>query len=370
MQSFSFLALTGISVLSLLILLYYYLSIFNKLRRVKLSVKTTDIPVSIVIAAKNEKSNLEQNLPLILNQDYSNFEVVVINDGSFDGTFDFLDSLAKEHKNLSVRHLDINERFQRGKKFALTIGIKLAKHEQLLFTDADCRPNSEHWIKAMMSAKENKEIVLGNAPLTVKANLLGSIIKYETFHTALQYLTYALAGKTYMGVGRNLSYSKSLFFKNKGFASHQHIQSGDDDLFVQETANPTNVAVCVNPDSFMYSQGPQGFKKWLNQKTRHLSTSKAYLGKYKRLLGVYSVFQILIYITCITSIILQPLYWYIPIAIIGFKWIVQWFVFFKPTRMLDAKKIGYALPYYDVLYTLYLLLFGLIKPFRKQKTWS
>ncbi|MFT5952169.1 MAG: glycosyltransferase involved in cell wall biosynthesis [Bacteroidia bacterium] len=365
------LILLGSAALSCILLIIYYVVYFTHFSKLLISQDaSTTIPVSVIVAARNELKNLEKNIPLILNQDHPNFELIIINDGSFDGTKDYLKQLALDDTRVKVVTLELNERFQKGKKFALTMGIKAATHEHLLFTDADCQPNSNQWIKAMTSSFEQKSIVLGYSPLLVKNNILGSLISYETFHTGLQYIGYAKKGIPYMGVGRNLAYTKATFFANKGFARHQHIMSGDDDLFVQEVANKNNTAICIDPDSFTLSQGEPSWSKWSNQKRRHISTSSEYKGKFKRLLGFYSLAQIVLYLAVILCCIVSPHLWYLAIAILTLKWIIQWLIIWKPSQLLNAKKVGYVLPYYDILYTIYLMLFGIFNLFKRPETWK
>jgi cellulose synthase/poly-beta-1,6-N-acetylglucosamine synthase-like glycosyltransferase len=352
-----------------LVLALYFLTLF-KIKTTK-TVKTNfKEGISVIVAAKNERENLNQNLPHLLKQDYKNFEIIVVNDGSFDGTKKLLDDMAIIQQNLKVVHLELEEQYQKGKKFALTMGIKAAKNEHLLFTDADCRPNSDQWIQLMANLFTENDIILGVAPLTTKSNFLGSMISYETFHTAIQYLGYSIRGKTYMGVGRNLGYTKKLFFKNKGFASHQHIMSGDDDLFIQEAAKNKKVGICFAKDSLMYSDSPPSYGKWIKQKVRHLSTSKEYKFIYKLLLGLYAFAQILWLISIVSFLLLYPKYWFMIVGFIILKWLIQWIIFGKFALKINTKKIAYALPFYDILFTLYLILFGVIKPFIKAKTWN
>jgi cellulose synthase/poly-beta-1,6-N-acetylglucosamine synthase-like glycosyltransferase len=358
-----------IAGISLLVLFFYYVYFFTNLKKHSLS-ESGSQPISVVIAARNERPNLEKNLPAILNQDYPDFEVVLVNDGSWDGTKDYLKELALTNPRLKIVTIELDEKFQKGKKFALTMGIKAASYENLLFTDADCKPTTNRWIACMAHHLETNKVVLGNSPLVVRNTPLGSMVNYETFHTAIQYLGYAKRGFPYMGVGRNLAYTKSLFFENKGFASHQHIMSGDDDLFVQEVTTFENTAVCLDPDSFTHSNGPSGIKDWLKQKTRHLSTGNLYLSKFKFLLGIYSLFQLLVYVAAITLFIIYPQMWYLGAGVLLLKWVVQWIVMYGPSKRLGYTKVGYALPYYDILYTLYLLFFGFAKPCLKPKSWN
>lgn len=359
----------GISAASVLLLLYYYLFIFIKTSVHKQSYSQQTPACSVIIAARNERVNLENNLPEILGQDYPNFEVVVVNDGSYDGTSDLLKMWSHEYPHLKLVDLQLDERYRRGKKFALTMGIKAASHEQLLFTDADCKPASKHWIKEMMQSKGDKELVLGIAPLKHKVRLWSLMSQYETFHTALQYSSYALKGKPYMGVGRNLSYTKTLFFANKGFATHQHLMSGDDDLFVQEVATPHNVAVCLSKDSFMWSKAPKSFAAYIKQKTRHLSTGKLYKLKFKRLLINYSIAQ-LVWFFCLIAALLRPELYIVLLPILSLKILVQWIVMGKAALKLQMRSIAYLLPIYDLSYCLYLLIFGAIRPIAKPTQWN
>ena len=355
----------------LVVLTVYYFYFFLRLsKQWTTEKKETSIPISVIIAARNERKNLEKHLPSILNQNYDKFEVVVVNDGSHDGTKDLLKEWNEVYDHLKVVTVELDEKFQRGKKFALTMGIKGAQYENLLFTDADCTPSSPNWITHMASQFKSHDMVLGVSPLKSKNNLLGSIVNYETFHTSIQYLGYALKGKPYMGVGRNLAYTKELFFQNKGFASHQHIMSGDDDLFVQEAATKTNTTVCIDTESFMISEPPSSFGKWIHQKLRHLSTGKEYKSKFKRLLGFYSVAHIMIYVCSLAFILLNPTIWYFGLGFLGLKWLLQCTSIFRATKLLKAPKIAYALPYYDVLYTLFLIFFGVASFFIKPKTWN
>ena len=223
-----------------LIQVFYYAWFFSRIAfyKPKQRTKTQQHPVSVIICARDEDENLARNLPGVLVQNYSTtYDVVVVNDNSLDDSKYILQELKKTFKGLHVVELTQEAVHIAGKKFPLTVGIRESKHEILLLTDADCVPASEHWIEKMQAAYDEKtEIVLGYGAYHKKKGLLNKLIRFETFHTALQYLSYALAGIPYMGVGRNLSYRKDLFIRNKGFASINHIPSGDDDLFINKVA--------------------------------------------------------------------------------------------------------------------------------------
>jgi cellulose synthase/poly-beta-1,6-N-acetylglucosamine synthase-like glycosyltransferase len=146
--------------------------------------------------------------------------------------------------------------------------------------------------------------------------------------------------------------------------------SGDDDLFIQEAEKNKKVGICFTQDSLMYSDSPSSFGEWVKQKVRHLSTSKEYKFIFKLLLGFYAVTQIFWLISAISFLLLYPKYWFMVIGLITLKWLIQWIIFGKFALKINAKKIAYALPFYDILFTLYLILFGIIKPFIKPKTWN
>src|SRR5688572_33381892 len=120
------------------------------------------------------------------------------------------------------------------------------------------------------------EVVLGYGAYYKRPGMLNKLIRFETFHSALQYFSLALAGLPYMGVGRNLSYKKELFLRNKGFSSINHVLSGDDDLFINQVATKHNVNVVLDQEAFTLSEPKRRFKDWIRQKNRHYSTGKYY----------------------------------------------------------------------------------------------
>lgn len=285
--------LTGLYVLVFLIQMIYFWGIFRKLAfyRNKDEDESGEA-VSVVISARNEYANLKNNLPLILAQEYPDFEVVVVNDNSQDDSLELLEEMARSDPRLKIVNLSQELNFFRGKKFPLSLGIKSAKSDIILLTDADCRPASSRWIRNMASHfKGETEIVLGYGAYEQRGNLLNLLIRHETLWVAIQYLSYALIGRTYMGVGRNMAYRKRLFIQNKGFSAHYTVASGDDDLFINRVATPKNVAVEIDHGSHTISVPEFSFGTWFRQKRRHLTTWKYYGGVFKRMLGTWSMSQ-------------------------------------------------------------------------------
>lgn len=350
---YSFAAVTVIQV-------FYYLFFFSRIAFYKLKPKTQSQqhPVSVIVCARDEDENLARNLPGVLVQSYpSTYEVVAVNDNSVDDSKYILQELKKAFKSLNVVELTQEAKLISGKKYPLSIGIREAKHEILLLTDADCVPASEHWIEKMQNGyDENTEIILGYGAYHKQKGLLNKLIRFETFHTALQYLSYALARIPYMGVGRNLSYKKSLFFRNKGFSSINHIPGGDDDLFINKAATKKNTAVVIDPDAITRSIPKTTWGGWLRQKSRHYSTAKFYKSKHKFLLGLYFATQFIFYPLLAAAIIFYD--WRLVLAVFGIRFLLQAFVLFKAMKKMGENDLWPWFIFLDMWMFFYYIIFA------------
>ena len=307
------------------------------------------IPISVIICAKNEAENLIENLPFILNQDYSNYEVVLINDSSSDDTLKVMEQFKADHNNIKIVDVKTIEAFWGNKKYALTLGIKASINDFLVFTDADCKPNSKYWLAHMSSKFSNqKAIVLGyGAYAKKKFSLLNKLIRFETVMTALQYFSYASLGLPYMGVGRNMAYRKELFFNNNGFNGHMAIKSGDDDLFVNEVADSKNTEICISKESFTISQPKNSFKDWVLQKRRHVSTAKLYKTKHQLLLGTFYISQLLFWVLSILLLLLcYDWKWIVGFIILRF--IIQLVSFGFTAKKLDDINLIFFAPFLEL----------------------
>ncbi|MFM7217999.1 MAG: glycosyltransferase [Bacteroidota bacterium] len=262
-----------------------------------------DTPISVIVCARNESKNLQKNLPLLLDQDHPDYELIVVNDCSWDDTEEFLKEFAPAHPRLKVVTIQEQERYSHGKKFAITLGIKAAKNERMLFTDADCWPTGRSWISSMSASfNDQTEIVLGYGGYEKTSGLLNRLIRFDTASIAMQYFSFAIKGNAYMGVGRNLAYRKTLFFRNKGFARHNHLASGDDDLLVNETATTSNVAVNVSPDAFTRSTPKGTWGGWFSQKKRHMTTSRLYRAGHRFQLSLIALSNWLLLLSFVASL--------------------------------------------------------------------
>lgn len=329
---------------------YYYLFFLGRFAFLKLGKSLSkNIPVSVIICAKNEAENLKNNLPFIISQDYLNFEIVLINDDSHDDTLEVMESFSLNHSNIKIVNVKNIEAFWGNKKYALTLGIKAAKYNHLLFTDADCKPVSKHWISDMCSCFNTKKtIVLGyGAYIKIKNSFLNKLIRFETLMTAIQYFSFAKTGMPYMGVGRNLAYTKTTFFNANGFMSHMKVRSGDDDLFINQTANNNNTAICFTKNSFTESVPETTFKKWFKQKRRHVSTAKYYKLKHKILLALTYIFNLLFWALFILLLVFK-FNWQIVIYLFLLRLITQYTIIGISAKKLEEKGILILLPFLEM----------------------
>lgn len=345
------LVVLGALGLVFLVQMFYYLGVFTKVGNYTHTSPQphVDEAVSIIICARNEEDNLMKNLPLILNQNYPKFEVIVVNDCSFDESYEKLLRMQPDYPHLEIRNIVKNDNYEHGKKFALSIGIKAAKYNRLLLTDADCTPTSANWLKIMQrNFTDKKTIVLGYGPYARGKGFLNKVIRYDTFLIGVQYLSQALRHRTYMGVGRNMAYEKQLFFANKGFASHMHLMSGDDDLFIQEAATRDNVAIEIDHEAHCVSAPKKTWGDWFIQKRRHMTTAVMYPSSIRSFLTMYYVSTALFYVMLI--VLAAFLYnWPILIAIFLVRLAVMLLVLGKCAKKLNEKKLVALIPVLDVV---------------------
>lgn len=346
----------------------YYLFFFSRLAFYRLRADPPDSEagpeVSVVICAKNDNRSLTNNLPVILQQRYENhehqprYEVLLVNDNSEDETRYTLQRLEPGYPHFRYLNLTQSAKGIPGKKYPLTMGIRGARFDCLLLTDADCRPAGTHWLGHMAAGfDKDKEIVLGYGAYERQRGLLNKVIRFETFFSAQQFLSFALAGLPYMGVGRNLAYRKALFFLHKGFLSHHNLPSGDDDLFVNQAATRTNTRVVIHPDAITYSVPKTTWGAWYRQKTRHMSTAKHYRFIHSLLLGVFSLSQGCYYPLFIAGLWLAPAHRDLILVIFAGRLLLQLVFWPLSLKKLNEKGLlGYCLVF-DMFLWLYYLVF-------------
>ncbi len=350
-----------------LIYLVSFLISFERKRKPAPGVKP---PVSIIVCAHDEEKNLKELIPLLLEQDYPEFEIIVVEDRSNDNTYDYLLKATADHPRLKMVRVKYLPDHITGKKFALTLGVKAATFDWVLLTDADCRPVGKQWIQTMAAhMSEEKQIVLGFSPYLVSPGYLNSFVRFESLITAIQFMGLALLNRPYMGTGRNLAYRKSLFLDNKGFNEHLTVMGGDDDLFINQHAVPGNTAVNLDTPGLMRSLPKTTWRQFLYQKRRHLSVGKRYRLRDRARLGLFSVTWILSW--AIFPVMVQP----------PFLWTFLWVGFVlrevtlialihRASRALGDPFEAWKTPLLDFNYAIYYLGTGLVALASKRIRWK
>jgi glycosyltransferase involved in cell wall biosynthesis len=331
--------------------LFYYLGIFSKFAFAKpQTANPKRIPVSVIVCAKNEAEKVKQFVPLLAQQNYPDFEIVLIDDASSDETLDLFEAFEKEYRNVRVVKVQNNEAFWGNKKFALTLGIKAASKEYLLFTDSDCYPASNDWITQMSSQfTMSKTIILGyGAYEKVKNSFLNKIIRFDSMFTATKYYSWAKAGMPYTGEGRNLAFKKEEFFKVNGYINHMNIRSGEDALFINEAAHKKNTAICYSPESFTVCAPKKTFKEWFFQKRKESFTATFYKASDKLQLGVFFISQLLFVVLAILLAALQY-NWMFLVPVIVFRYIVSWIIIGYSASKLKEKDTVYWYPVIEII---------------------
>lgn len=323
-------------VISMFVFLLYHVLIFSRLIFHKS--KQSDVepdPVSVIIASRDDARMLREHLPMVMNQKGVTFEVIVVDDCSLDDTVDVLREYSEKHSNFRTSKLVESREFEGGKKYAVTMGIKAAKYQNLVFIDADCYPNSELWLQTMAKGLMYKKVVLGYGPFKKEKGFLNRIIRFDTYKIALQYLSYALSGIPYMGVGRNLAYQSFLYFDAKGFTSHLNVVSGDDDLFVNEVSNSKNTGIEISPDSHVYSLSKRTYAKWEFQKRRHLTTAPKYRVIHKVMLILYPLSQYIMNVAFVL-LLLRQFDLEVTLGLYGIKVLIQGIIQFFTMKRLQV----------------------------------
>lgn len=358
----------------LLIELYFYIRYIGGVLYVhKPSAEVPTPPVTVIVCARNEFANLEHYLQALLSQDYPEYEVVVVDDGSEDGSREVIEAYMRQDARLRMTFVPREARMYSTKKLGLTLAAKAAKYDYLLLTDADCRPESKNWIRTMMAgfAQPGKEIVLGYGAYFWEPGVLNTIIRFDTLFNGLHYLGAAVARHPYMGVGRNLAYRKDMFFSSGGFSHLMTERSGDDDLLVNHAANRNNTAVVVEPDSVTWSLANTRLKDWLQQKRRHISVSPRYSMLSKFRLAIEPMMRAFFYLLLIAvALFMGPQGWIAAAAAYLLRLFVQLLMLNLGARKLNQPAIRLEIIWLDIFLPLLSLYMLLTQPlFRKNMRW-
>lgn len=346
--------------------LIYWLYFFTKLAKYRPVYSDSDVSVSILVCVKNNVNGIKNLLPKLLKQNYKTYEVIIVDDFSNDGLEDFMTSFHDQKLKYHICQID-----KPGKKQAMAEGISIATYNWILVTDADCLPASLDWIRWMTASINDKtKLVLGYGPMKDNGSMAGMLSKYETSYIAMQYLSYALKGMAYMGVGRNLLFNRTLFLESKPYNDNSHLASGDDDFLVKSMANGDNTSICLHPNSFCYSNPPDSLNKYFHQKARHISTARYFHPFQKYLLGLFGMLQIIIYLLFLLNLIFN---WFTPVNGVGallFMWSVMFLIQLPVFYKLKEKSTLFTLPISDFFLAIFYLILLPKTIINKTNKWS
>ncbi len=327
--------------------------------------------ISVVVCAKNEYRNLLELIPRLIDQKYPDFEVILVDDKSTDETYEYAIELEQKVKHFKLKSIDATPDHINNKKYAITLGVRAAKNEHILLTDADCMPHSEYWIAEMAAGFSSDAIqfVLGFSQYFKTPGFLNMFIRYETLITALQYIGIGLLGNPYMGVGRNMAYQKSLFLDKNGFGRFQGVVGGDDDLLVNQHAKRKNTRFVLSQDATVYSIAKSSVSAFVQQKTRHLSVGKHYRMSDKLLLTLIFGAKIIFWLSLFAAILAG---YQIILAGGGFLLVMVSMlmaILALKKKTGDNTDIG-IFPLLDITYIFYYLSTGLKVLFTKKIKWK
>jgi GT2 family glycosyltransferase len=354
----------------LFIQLLFFWIFFSRLAFGKRCKRNPDkLPVSVIVLVNNQYNDLRKNLPEILNQDYPDYEVVVVNENAEDGSEELLERFSEQYPHLKIVEMKQSLNWFKGRKFPLSIGIKSAKNEILLLTDIRCSPATSRWIAEMVAAyDERTEIVLAYSTFHTGSKI-NIWYRFVAFYDALLYLSMAKSGLAFKGIGRNLSYRRSLFFDHKGFSSHYQINAGDDELFVNKAATRTNVRVQTSPASMINHTKSLSFAQWLANENDRLSTRRHFKLWHRFIISLFTTSSFFFYVLFVLLLIVN-IQWPVVVVLFLLRFISQMIIFGFAGKKLSEKGLLLLSPVFEIFLVLIDAIIWLKLLFSKTNKWS
>jgi cellulose synthase/poly-beta-1,6-N-acetylglucosamine synthase-like glycosyltransferase len=314
---------------------------------------TDRLSVSVVIVTHNEADALKKTLPYLLEQDYPDYEVVVVDYMSTDDTPFVLRVCSENYSNLKVVKFKEDVNMFRGKKYPLSIGIKSADGDIILLTEPDCRPKGFDWISEMVCGyMHGATLVLGYNILSSRKGLLNALERYDNLTYTASYAGSALLGNPYTATGRNLSYKRQYFFDRGGFISHYSFPDGADDIFVNQNANSSNTVVNLRDGAGVICESSNTFGEWRLRRLHRRTSRRFYPVKDKVLLAIYPLSQVL-FLACLVLLFIDAFCpWQVPAIVLAVKIIWQIICSFFLAKKFKIKLLHFFSPFFEFYFLL------------------
>ena len=331
-----------------------------------------DLPsVSVVLTAHNETNYLKENLVYLLEQDYPNFEVVVVDYTSSDDTQFVLRVCSENYPNLKPITFSKDVNMFSGKKYPLSIGIRSAKNDVILLTEPDCLPKSFNWIRNMMAGyTTGADIVVGYSGVKQEPGLLNNLIQYDNLTATASCLGMLIMGNPYTASGHNLSYRRDFFFDHGAFINHYKEPEGADDMFVNQNATKQNTVMVLEPDAFVMCEPRATYEMWKLQRKARYSTKKYYSCKDKTLLSLPYIAVTLFYAAVVLLLVAGTFPWEIVAAIVTIKLAWQIITFSRLSKRFDVKGVTFWSPLYELYFLLANTILYVTTLHHKKRKWK
>lgn len=309
-------------------------------------------PVSVILIVHNDAMWLRENLPYLLEQDYPNYELVVVDFVSQDDTSDVLKICSNHYALLKTVQFRQDVNSYRGKKYPLSIGIKSAQNDIILLSEPECVPKDFNWVRRMVEGYANPEtkIVLGYCGIRQKKSLFNALQVYDNLVYYLRFIAAALSGHPYTGNSCNLSYRRSFFFDHGAFYKHLSIAQGADDIFVNQNATHDNTAVILAPDSFTLTDAQPTLAKWMHKRRERTATRRFYSIRQKLQLIIYPLTVCLFYTSIVMLFINHLMPWQILAGVVALDWIWQIYMMHFATKHFGVKVLHWFAPLFEIYF--------------------
>ncbi len=354
--------------------LYFYIRLGLRSKKRGNNIYNNDFPpISIIICAGNQLSELQKNLPILLNLDYNTYEVIVVDMNSNDGSAEYLEYMASQHENLYCSHTTKDSRIISRKKLAQTIGIKASKYDLLVFTEPNCTPTSNKWLKEYTEEiTDHNEIILGYTKYEMVKSKFHRMVAYDHILMAMRYLGFAKAGVPYTGIGSNMAYQKDLFFAQKGYVNQLNLQRGEDEIFINSSATAQNTSVVSTPESVVKQSPIETMEEWKSDKIYHFTSLSRFQGYQQYANSLDTGSRLFLYIGgFITLLGAIATYQWILSLVVFIALVLHWVLQFCTTnfvlkRLGDEHRFYFSILYYNIALPVYTFLFKLKTP-RKRR---